>query len=79
MKIQVEIDVETLPEDRLLAFHSAIGTIYVADREFELTRNITSTRFGLHTKVDGLTVTHTVDLNPVIQAAVEAIVKETTP
>lgn len=79
MKVTVEIEVEPLPEDRFLAFHQEVGTVYIDDKAFTLTRNISATGYGLHREVDGITVIHTVDLNPVIQAAVTAILTgETT-
>lgn len=73
MRIMVQLEVESLPEGRLLAFHQVIGEATLDDRKFEVTRSISGLNFGFHEEVDGLTVTHTLNINAAIQAALEAI------
>lgn len=74
MKVPAIVDVERLPKDKLLAFYTEIGTATLGERTFEITRSLTGTTLGLYEKVDGELVIHTVNLNPVIQAAIEAVI-----
>ena len=72
MKVTVEIEVEELPKDRLLAFYTQIATASLGEREFEVTRSMTGLQFGLLQKGGP---TFTVNVNPVIEAALNAIVE----
>jgi len=74
--IHPDLEVEPLPQDRLLAFIEAVGTATVEGHTFEICRSLSGMTVSFHEKVDGLTVIHTLDLRPAIQAALEAIVKE---
>jgi hypothetical protein len=75
MKVLAEVEIKTLPPKRLLAFHQTIGKAEIDGHTFEITRDLTGLHLAFHEDVDGLTVTHTVDINPVIEAALTAIVK----
>lgn len=76
MKVTVEIEVESLPEDRLLAFITPIGSAELSGRTFEVCRSISGLHFSFHEEQsDGITIVHTLNLNPVIQAALEAVVE----
>lgn len=74
MKILVEVDVEPLPKNRMLAFHSKVGEATAEGRTFEITSSLTGLGLALHEEVDGKIVTHTFSMHPVIQAAIEAVV-----
>lgn len=74
MKIAVDLEVEPLSWDRMVAFHTPIGTAAYGGREFEVCRSLTGLQLLFMEKVgDGL-VTHTVDLSPVVATALGAIV-----
>lgn len=74
MRITPTIDVEPLPQDRMLAFHTEIGTATYGERTFEVTRSLTGLHFALLEKGGP---TYTVDLNPVLETALESIVGDT--
>lgn len=71
MRTTVTIDVEPLPQDRMLAFHTEIGKATYGEREFEVTRSLTGLHFALLEKGGQ---TYTVDLNPVLETALREIV-----
>ena len=70
MKVTVELNVDRLPENRMLAFHQGIGQAYIEDREYEITRSPSGMNLAFHRKG----VIHTLNLNGAIQAALEAII-----
>jgi hypothetical protein len=73
MKVTVTLDVEPLPEDRLLAFFTKIGTATLDDRTFEITRSMTGLQFGLYEHTGEGLVIHTVSVEPAITAALALI------
>lgn len=77
MQINVTVDVEHLAKDRLLAFHSTIGSAEHEGREFEITRSEAGDpTLGFYEKHGD---TWYVALRPVIKAVLEAIVSEPQP
>lgn len=75
MKVLAEVEIKPLAPDRLLAFHQTIGKAEIDGRVFEITRDLTGMHLAFHEEVDGLTVVHTLDVNPVIEAALTAVVR----
>lgn len=78
MTAHASFDVPRLPDNRMLAFNQTVGHATAGGREFEVTRDLTGMHLAFHEKVDGKTVIHTLDLSPVLEAALDEILQETT-
>lgn len=77
MKALAEIEIKPLEQNRLLAFHTQVGMATVGDREFTITRDLTGLHLAVHEDYDGgkTRVSHTINLNSVLEVALAAIIK----
>ena len=73
MKVTVEIEIEQLPPNQLLAFYQHIAVAEIGDRTFDVARSLTGLGFSVDEKVNGETLTHTFSINPVIEAVIERL------